>query len=147
MFLDAFGPIWIHSELFGCVRMRLDAFGNKWRVSEKFVFFLKLFATFSIFFRCFMECFEHYAKFHAFLDVLDNFSYLLSLVIYREPPLTASQSIAKFDQFSSVQFSFSSVSVSVQFSSVSVQFSFSSVQFQFLVSVQYSSVQFSSLQN
>ena len=35
MFLDAFGPIRTPSHLFGCVPMRLDAFGIKWRVSER----------------------------------------------------------------------------------------------------------------
>ena len=89
MFLDAFGPIRIHSDLFGCVRMRLDAFGNKWRVSEKIGFFcfFQLFQTLSDVFAGFMEFSNITPSFHTFLGVLDNFSYLLSLVIYRERPL------------------------------------------------------------
>ena len=89
MFLDAFGPIRIHSDLFGCVWMRLDAFGNKWRVSEKFVFFemfCNIFKHFQMALRVLWSVSNITPSFHTFLGVLDNFSYVLSLVIYRERP-------------------------------------------------------------
>ena len=75
----------MRSDAFGCVRKQLEGFGK----IGGLLIFLQLFQTFSDGFEGFLECFEHYAKFHTFLDVWDNFSYLLSLVIYRERPFVS----------------------------------------------------------
>ena len=94
MFLDAFGPIRIHSDLFGCVWMRSDAFGYKWRVSEKSDFFEivgDIFGRFQMALRDSWSVSNVMLSFDRFLDVLDEISYLLSLVIYREPPLSDRQ--------------------------------------------------------
>ena len=70
--------------------MRSDAFGNKWRVSEKSDFFEivgDIFGCFQMALRVSWSVSNVMLSFDRFLDVLDEISYLLSLVIYREPPL------------------------------------------------------------
>ena len=90
MRLDPFGSIQTCSDALGCVGMRSDAFGNKWRPSEKSDFFEivgDIFGRFQMALRVSWSVSNVMLSFDRFLDVLDEISYLLSLVIYREPPL------------------------------------------------------------
>ena len=89
-FSDVFGCVWTHSDPFGPVRMCSDAFGNKWRVSEKSDFFEivgDIFGRFQMALRVSWSVSNVMLSFDRFWDVLDEISYLLSLVIYREPLL------------------------------------------------------------
>ena len=79
--------------------MRSDAFGNTWRVSEKIgisYFFGYFFKHFQMALRVLWSVSNITASFHMFLDVLDNFSYLLSSVIYRGSPLRSGSIRARF---------------------------------------------------
>ena len=74
--------------------MHWDAFGNKWLVSEKIGFwgiFCDFFGRCRIALRVLWGVLNITLSFQTFSDVLDNFSYLLSLVIYRERPLLIGQ--------------------------------------------------------
>ena len=73
MFWDAFGRVRMRLDAFGCIRMRSETNGGFCKNSD------------------FINLFYHFSdtnitlSFLIFSDVLDNFSYLLSLVICGEP--------------------------------------------------------------
>ena len=80
---DPFGPIWMHSDALGCVRKQVVGFGKV----GTFEIFCDFFGCCRMALRVLWSVLNITLSFQTFSDVLDNFSYLLSLVIYREPPL------------------------------------------------------------
>ena len=70
----------MRSDAFGCVRKQMEGFGK--------IVCLRLVLMFSDDFEAFIWSVSNVmSSLYKVLDVLEDFHYLISLVIYREPPL------------------------------------------------------------